>query len=409
MVPGGQVQVESGKGSGRGAYNRGVTSTLLNRVIIALSFLGMFVAGVLSYSAAMRVDVPCRADGIVNCAGVTTSEASKLFGISVAYIGFAVYAGILALAIIRSRNTDGMWKKAATAGFWMTGVGLAFSIYLQTISVTQLREICEWCLTSACTMLILFILHGMVNQFGEEPVPEDKDEVKVRFFRTKNDMTVVAVGAVMALAAFGFTASGMTKEMNAEIPGMKLAGVTAADIMTDPNRVGGNPDAKVAIIEVADILCPACRASYDDYHKLLDKYNGKVKHYFVLFPLFNLQGHENSAVAAAAAQFAANEGKFWPFMDEAFSKSNEERVKTYDGVVGILGDIGLSTKKFKEELKGDALVDQVNNDFNMCTSKIKVSGTPTFILAVEGQPLRAYQLNGLKTALESPSVQQALK
>lgn len=409
MVPGGQIQIESGERGKSAAYNRVVNSTLLNRVIIALALLGMFVAGVLSYSAAAHVDVPCRADATVNCAGVTTSEASKLFGISVAYIGLAVYAAILGMAVVRSKSTGKKWKMAATTGFWLTGIGLAFSIYLQTVSVTQLGEICPWCLTSAVVMLASFVLHGLLNQWGEQPIPEGKDEVKERFFRAKNDMTVLAVAAVLALAAFGFTASGMTKEMTAEIPGLKLDGLTAADIMIDKNRIGGNPEAKVAIIEVADILCPSCRASYKEFHDLLNKYNGKVKHYFVSFPLYNLAGHENSVVAASAAQFAANEGKFWVFMDEAFAPENEERVKSFDGIVGIIGEIGLSTRKYKDAVAGDALIDQVNGDFNMCTSKLKITGTPTFILAVEGQPLKAYQLNGLKSAMNSPSVQMALK
>lgn len=411
MVPGNQARIESENAKGSGTYNQGVTSTLLNRLVIALAIVGIFIAGILSYSSALHVEVPCRADAVTNCAAVTESPAGKLAGIPVAYLGLLAYMAILGLGVMRNRVTSKNWQNVTKAGFWLTGVGLAFSLYLQTVSISQIGQLCAWCLASAVTMLALFIVHGMISQKGEEAIPEDKEEVKVRFFRQQSDMKVLVAMAVLALISFGFTAAGM-KEETKRGPQIEVEGLTAKDLMVDPNKVKGNREAKVAIIEVADILCPACRKSYPELQKIMKKYDGKIKAYYIHFPLFNVPGHELAIPAAMIAEYAAEHDKFYEYLDRVFMESNDERVKTESGLIGIAGESGLDTADLKKRLDVNVdsrLLDSVNKDFNLAVSKLKITGTPTFILSVNDGPLEPYTFEGLKDALNRPDVQKYLK
>lgn len=411
MVPGNDIRIESERVRRRGTYNQVVNSTVLNRAVIVLAIVGLFVAGILSYSSAVHVEVPCRADAVTNCAAVTNSDAGKLAGIPVSYLGFLAYAALLGLAVFRGRSTGNTWQKLTQAGFWLSGIGLAFSIYLQTVSIGQLGQLCAWCLASAVTMLGLFILHGMISQRGEQPIPEEKDAVKESFFRRKNDMTVLAVMAVFGLLAFGFTAAGMTNEAKGPI-NVELQGLSAKELMVDPVKIHGNPDAKVSIIEVADILCPACRKSYPELQKIMKQYEGKINSYYIHFPLYNVPGHELAIPAAMIGEYAAEQGKFWNYMDLVFAERNDERVKTESGLMGIASEAGLDTVELKKRMDVDVdsrLLDSVNRDFNLAVSTLKITGTPTFILSVNGGPLEAYSFEGLKEALKRPDVQQYLK
>ncbi|MFM9872873.1 MAG: vitamin K epoxide reductase family protein [Fimbriimonadaceae bacterium] len=410
MVPGDAVGVESESGRVRGTYNHDVKAVLLNRIAMVLSIVGIYIAGVLAYSSARHVEVPCSINATTNCALVTNSVAGKLFGIPVSYLGLLTYAVILGLAIMRARASGKQWDLFSKLGFWLTGLGLAFSLYLQTVSISQLGQKCEWCISSAVTMLALFVVHGMISQIGrpdavEEPTPGLKK-------LPKTEMTLVAGASILAMAALGFTASGMTKEASGVLPGVSVKGITVERLLSNKAKVMGTPGSKIVVVEVADILCPACRKTFPDMKKLYEANSGKMLYSYVAMPLFNLPGHENSIEAAMVAEYAAENQKFWDYMEAAFDPTNDERVKTVDGVVGIAGQIGLDTKDLKKRMDTNldtSLLDKVNADFNFAVSDLKINGTPSFLLSVNGGEFKAYNFEGLTTALKSPDVAQYLK
>lgn len=410
MVPGEGVGVESERVRLRETYNYAVKSILLNRVAMILCFVGMYVAGVLSYSSARHVEVPCSINATTNCALVTNSVAGKLAGIPVSYLGFLTYGILLGLAIMRARSSGKQWNLFSKLGFWLSGLGLAFSLYLQTVSIAQLGQKCEWCIASALTMLAMFIVHGMISQVGG---PEDSNESVPSLKKLpKSEMTLVAAAAILAFAAFGFTASGMTKEATGTIAGVSVEGVTVERLTANKSKIMGNPDSKVVVIEVADILCPTCRKTFPEMKKIYDSHNGKLMYGYVAMPLYNLPGHENAIEAAMVAEFAAENQKFWDYMEAAFDSKNDERVKTADGVIGIAEQIGLDAKELRKRMDTNldsSLLDKVNADFNMSVSELHITGTPSFLLSVNGGEFQAYNFEGLKNALKNPDVAQYLK
>jgi len=410
MVPGSEIGVESASESSPGTYNQSVKSVLLNRIAMVLSIVGMYVAGVLSYSSALKVQVPCSVNSTTNCAQVTSSEAGKLLGIPVAYLGFLTYVLILGFAIMRARSSGKQWDLFSKLGFWLTGFGLAFSLYLQTVSISQLGQKCEWCIASAVTMLGLFIVHGLISQTGR---PEGDEIVESGVQKLpKTETMIVAGAAILALAAFGMTSSGMKKAASDVIPSVQVGGVTVESLTANEAKVMGNPDAKVVVVEVADILCPACRSAYPEVKEIYASHGGKLKYSFVSMPLYTIPGHETSIEAAMIAEFAAEKDMYWAYMDAAFDPKNDERVKSIEGLIGIASQVGLDTKELKERMNTDldtTLVDKVNADFNLAVSELKITGTPSFLLSVNGGEFKAYTFEGFKAAMESPEVKQYLK
>jgi protein-disulfide isomerase len=409
MVPGDAIGVESESGGVLETYNQNVKAVLLNRITMVLSIIGMYIAGVLSYSSARHVEVPCSINATTNCALVTNSIAGKLFGIPVSYLGFLTYGLILGFSVMRARTSGKQWDLFSKLGFWLSGLGLAFSLYLQTVSISQLGQKCEWCISSALTMLALFIVHGMISQTGR---PEGDEIVEPATKKLpKTELTLIAGAAILAMAAFGFTAVGMTKDTQGA-QGPPLTGISVERLTSNKAKLMGNPNAKVVVVEVADILCPACRKTFPEMKKLYQEHSDKMLYSYVSMPLFNLPGHETSIEAAMIAEYAAEQQKFWDYMETAFSSVNDERVKSVEGLIGIASQVGLDTKDLKKRMDPNldsSLSDKVNADFNMAVSELKISGTPSFLLSVNGGEFQTYNFEGLKAALENPEVKQYLK
>lgn len=380
--------------------------TLLNRVAIVLSMVGVYIAGILSYSHLAKVEVPCKADSTVNCAAVVNSPFGELFGIPVAYLGLLTYAVLLGLAVLRGRSTGVQWERVTKAGFWLTLVGVGFSLYLQTISLTTIRQLCAWCLASAVTMFVLFVVHGMISQLGQGEATEESAGP----IMAKRDLTVVAAMAILAVGAFGITASSMRKELTASAA-IVFEGVTLDDILGHPGRIKGPANAPVTVIEIADINCPACRANYPKMSQVFKENAGNMRMSFVHFPLYQIPGHETSIAGAMMAEYAADNGKFWEFLDKVFDPSNTERIKQESGLYGIAGEVGLDLEDMREKLDIDRnpeLLDRVNKDFFHCVEKMKIKGTPSFVISVDGD-VRSYGFEGFEEALKEPGIANLLK
>jgi uncharacterized membrane protein len=92
--------------------------------------------------------------GQSTCEQVQSSAYSKLAGIPVALLGLIGYVTILATIFIRG-------ELARAAGFGVALIGCGFSLYLTYREVFTLKEICEWCVGSACLMTALAIITGI--------------------------------------------------------------------------------------------------------------------------------------------------------------------------------------------------------------------------------------------------------
>lgn len=121
------------------------------RAMILIAFVGLCVASYLTYVHYSGITVLCTSSGNP-CETVQTSVYSKLAGIPVALLGLIGYVSILTSLLLPEREST----RLATLGF--TAVGFGFSAYLTGRELFSIHAICEWCVSSACFMTILFAL-----------------------------------------------------------------------------------------------------------------------------------------------------------------------------------------------------------------------------------------------------------
>ncbi|OGJ43028.1 hypothetical protein A3B60_03830 [Candidatus Peregrinibacteria bacterium RIFCSPLOWO2_01_FULL_39_12] len=120
---------------------------------IAVSFIGFLDAGYLTVVHYTGADLAC--SFLEGCEIVTTSKYSLIFGIPVALLGALYYLTILILSLLYFDTKNNILLKIFPAltifGFLASG----WFIYLQ---IFVIKALCEYCILSAVTSTILFIL-----------------------------------------------------------------------------------------------------------------------------------------------------------------------------------------------------------------------------------------------------------
>jgi uncharacterized membrane protein len=128
--------------------------TRLTKAIMVIALVGTLEATYLTYIHYHGlVGLPCFGghSGHSSCEAVQSSVYSKLAGIPVAMLGLCGYITILGTLFIRG-------ELGRAAGFGVALIGCGFSAYLTYREIFTLKEICEWCVASACLMAALLVL-----------------------------------------------------------------------------------------------------------------------------------------------------------------------------------------------------------------------------------------------------------
>ncbi|HUY52326.1 MAG TPA: vitamin K epoxide reductase family protein [Streptosporangiaceae bacterium] len=118
------------------------------------------------------VSLVCSDKGLVNCAAVTTSAESIVFGIPVAVLGLAFYVFMVAATspwAWRSKYPQLAWARLASVI-----IGIAFVLYLIYTELFTLNAICLWCTSVHVITFLLFVLIVIATAVGygfREPDP----------------------------------------------------------------------------------------------------------------------------------------------------------------------------------------------------------------------------------------------
>jgi uncharacterized membrane protein len=153
---------------------------------LSLIGLGLGIFLTIAHLAGAQL-LPCSNHGVVDCAAVTTSPESKVFGIfPVAEIGLGFFFAMTLL------NLPWIWRpvwswlpRSLTASrpgletslpVWawrvrLAGiiVGIGFILYLVYTELITLREICLWCTYTHITTFLLFVLLVIQAAFWGDP------------------------------------------------------------------------------------------------------------------------------------------------------------------------------------------------------------------------------------------------
>lgn len=158
----------------------------------------------------------------------------------------------------------------------------------------------------------------------------------------------------------------------------------------------GNKDAKVHIVEFADLRCPFCEQFFTQTEpQIIKDYvdTGKATFSFRQYPFLG----PASTVAADAAECAQDQNKFWAFHDYMYkNQPSETDTSMYntDSLTNIAGQLGMNTDTFRSCLDGKK--DDARAQADMADGqKAGVTGTPTIFIngipVVGAQPYSAFQ------------------
>ena len=124
----------------------------LRRAIAFVAALGVGVATYITIADSGGGAPACLAGGS-GCQTVADSSYSHLAGINVAALGIVGYVLLLASAFLVS-------DAARFGGFVVALGGFGFSVYLTYLEIFKIEAICQWCVSSAVLMTILFLLNA---------------------------------------------------------------------------------------------------------------------------------------------------------------------------------------------------------------------------------------------------------
>jgi uncharacterized membrane protein len=119
---------------------------------LAISFLGFLDATYLTAEHYLGAIPPCVIT--TGCQTVLTSEHSTILGIPTALWGAMYYLLLFLISVFSFDINRGMICRAA----FLTPIGFLASLYFVYLQLFVIKEICSYCIVSASTSTILFIL-----------------------------------------------------------------------------------------------------------------------------------------------------------------------------------------------------------------------------------------------------------
>lgn len=374
-------------------YNSGVNSTLLTRLTMLFSFLGIFIAGVLSVEKLLGVDIPCGSGG--GCAAVSNHPTGFWLGIPVAFYGFVGYVLLAYLASLRWLGSITNPSPVIKVGLVISGLGTLASGYLQYVALIQLGKTCEWCIASALTMTTVFVLHLLSLKSAKEPI------------------TVAPGASTFFGASFGTTlvALFLTSVMlQPNVPGVSVLDqgrLQGVELVPAGANQKGNPEAKVRIVEFADMCCPTCQRITPQVNELLTMYPDRVH---IVFRHFPLPMHEFAPLAAAVSEYAGEKGKFWNFWSTFSEQMGGANPQTPDPILAAAAAVNLDVEDIKKRVGNaqDPIFQRVDRDARAAAA-LGIGQTPSFIVIAEGLPTRVASGGQLFQLLSRPEYTELLK
>ncbi len=184
-------------------------------------------------------------------------------------------------------------------------------------------------------------------------------------------------------------------------PPLDLTGIDNNSIVAPSNqngnigdRVAGNKSSEILFVEYADFQCPSCGASAPQTTALREKYGDDVAFVFRNFPITSI--HPNARIAAAVAEAAGLQGKYWEMHDLLFERQDSWESLSVSDRTGAFEDMAktleLNLDIFREDVASSAVSDKI--EFDQALAKASgVSATPTFF--INGVEISTEAANGI--------------
>ncbi|MGH9433998.1 MAG: vitamin K epoxide reductase family protein, partial [Terriglobia bacterium] len=254
---------------------------------LALSFLGLFDSIYLwwVYTSPSRPLV-CIGTG---CDAVRASSYAHLWGMPLPLFGVLMY-GVIAILAVAESLAGPLAMPIRFASLTVSGAGFLVSLGLTGIEAFVIHAYCEWCLISAVTVTLIFVLS--IRGIMRPPIELDNLSA---LSAIRRQFVLFIVALVIGIPMFIHLAH------SGEIPPVKAnsAQMLEQHLIRPDSNMTGNLQSPVSVVEFGDFECPACGASEPVVEQMLNQYRDKIRFAFRQFPLVAVHPQAEKAAEAS--------------------------------------------------------------------------------------------------------------
>jgi protein-disulfide isomerase len=129
------------------------------------------------------------------------------------------------------------------------------------------------------------------------------------------------------------------------------------------------------ILEYGDYECPYSRQAFREIERVEQRVSGGVRFAFRHFPLTEI--HPHALAAAAAAEAAALQGRFWDMHDLLFHR---QHALEDDDLRRYAAQLGLDVSRFNLDRSSPDVLRRIGRDIESGLASGEVRGTPTLFI-----------------------------
>jgi protein-disulfide isomerase len=129
------------------------------------------------------------------------------------------------------------------------------------------------------------------------------------------------------------------------------------------------------IVEYGDYQCPYSRRAFRVIQRVERRLGQGVRFAFRHFPLTEI--HPHALAAAAAAEAAARQDRFWDMHERLFHRQS---ALEDDDLRRYAAGLGLDVARFDSDRTGTAVLERVRRDVESGMASGEVRGTPTLFI-----------------------------
>lgn len=193
----------------------------------------------------------------------------------------------------------------------------------------------------------------------------------------------VAIILAGLLVGGGIYFSGRNTNVQPETVANNTEQKNIADINLRPisakDHVIGAKDATVTFVEYSDLECPFCKTFHATIQRLMDTYNDRVAWVYRHFPIAQL--HSKAAKEAQATECAADQGKFWEYLNKVFEITPSNNGLDAAELPKIASGLGLDVTTFNNCLGSTAHVADISQSVKDAETA-GANGTPTSFIVL---------------------------
>jgi protein-disulfide isomerase len=147
-----------------------------------------------------------------------------------------------------------------------------------------------------------------------------------------------------------------------------------APLDENADHVRGSPVGHL-IIEYGDYECPYSRQAFHAIEVVEQRLSGNIRFAFRHFPLTSI--HPHALAAAAAAEAAARQGRFWDMHELLFHR---QKALEDGDLRRYAAQLGLDVAAFDRDRASREVADRIRRDVDGGLASGQVMGTPTLFI-----------------------------